>query len=152
VIRYVLLGACIAFAGCGASAVELHAQAAIATGDVLEVAHGAIRSRRSAEVTRAIEAAPTQETARSARDAIDVRYEPAIAAYEAARVVHQAWIRLIVLAWDGRPFDVATAMALAHDMVRAFHELRVVVERLGVELPDLGATVNAAMAAVQEGI
>lgn len=145
-----LLLLALAVTGCGASAVEVHARAAHAAGGVLTLAHDAIRDARRAEVDRAIAAAPTREDAEDARDAIDLRYEPITDAYMTVQSVHSAWVRLIVAAAAGSDFNLPLALSLGAELVTAYAELSRLATHVGLNLPDLGDTVNAALAASEE--
>lgn len=149
-IRAVVAAVTLVAVGCGASDVEIHARAALATQTILEQAHAGILEARTEQGQAAIDAHPDREGATAARDAVDVRFEPVVASYEAVRVLHDGWIRLIVIASTGRPFDIEVALGLAHDIVAAFAELRAVAARIGIELPDLGGVVNSVIATATE--
>lgn len=77
--------------GCGASQRQAQTVAASMLATTVNDALPALTAAYQAEGDRAIDAAPTQDEARKARDAVRARWAPVWKAWDAVRVAQNAW-------------------------------------------------------------
>lgn len=138
-----VVGGCgVILGGCGASALEQHAQASILLNVAAHAAHDTMMEAREARANDALELVSNGEQARRAVSDVREDFDRPIALYDAMREIVDGYQVIVAKAFsDGIDFDAETALGMllrAWDLYEAWREA---LGSLGVELPappDLG--------------
>jgi len=146
--RRALIGACVAWllamvivtvaaciSGCGTSDLQVHAAAADAVGVAVTASGGELLSARQRDLDAAHADTAYREDAQAAVAAVRLRYEPALATFEALRLTHGAWVDVLVLAAAGDLDDVPRWLVLARRVVSAWGAWSAVGRALGLDVP-----------------
>jgi hypothetical protein len=118
-------------AGCGASALQIHATAADISGVAIDAAGEQLVEARGAALERAA-AAPAREDAQQAVDAVSLRWAPLVASYDALRLTHDSYVEALTLAAAADLDDPMRWAALAARLVRAWDSWATAAEALGM--------------------
>ena len=100
------LAACLS-GGCGASALQVHAGVADIAGQTITASGEQLLEQRARDLRAAVEEAPARDVAVAGVQVVQSRYAPAVAAYDALRLTHDAYVETLVLAAAGDLDDVA---------------------------------------------
>jgi len=128
------LAACLS-GGCGASALAVHAGVADATGEAITAAGAELLEHRERALHEAIDAAPTREVAEQGVEVVRERYEPAVLAYDALRLAHDAYVDVLVLAAAGDVDDPARWARIAARVVVAWQAWAETGRALALDVP-----------------
>jgi hypothetical protein len=128
------LAACLS-GGCGASALAVHAGVADATGEAITAAGAELLEHRERALHEAIDAAPTREVAEQGVEVVRERYEPAVLAYDALRLAHDAYVDVLVLAAAGDVDDPARWARIAARVVVAWQAWAETGRALAIDVP-----------------
>ncbi|MFA7295732.1 MAG: hypothetical protein WC211_00935 [Dehalococcoidia bacterium] len=129
----VLAGACLS--GCGASALQVHATVADTVGQVITASGDELLDARQRDLDTAHQGAAYREDAAAAVAAVRLRYEPAVASYDALRLTHDAWVETLLLAAAGDLDDAPRWAALAARCLRAYDGWALAARSLGLDVP-----------------
>ena len=128
------LAACLS-GGCGSSALAVHAGVADATGEAITAAGAELLEHRERALHEAIDAAPTREVAEQGVEVVRERYEPAVLAYDALRLAHDAYVDVLVLAAAGDVDDPARWARIAARVVVAWQAWAETGRALALDVP-----------------
>ena len=129
------LAACLS-GGCGASALQVHAGVADVAGQAITASGEQLLEQRAADLRAAVEEAPARDVAVAGVEAVQARYEPAVAAYDALRLTHDAYVETLVLAAAGDLDDVARWVRLASRVVASWAAWSTAGRALGLDVID----------------
>ena len=128
------LAACLS-GGCGPSALAVHAGVADATGEAISAAGAELLEHRERALHEAIDSAPTREVAEHGVEVVRERYEPALLAYDALRLAHDAYVDVLVLAAAGDVDDPARWARIAARVVVAWQTWAETGRALAIDVP-----------------
>lgn len=139
-----VLAACLT--GCGPSALAIHAGAADVAGVAINATGDELVAARGRALREAVDDAPSREVAESGVQVVVARYLPALEAYDALRLTHDAYVDALVLAAAGAPEDIGRWAQLASRLVRAWSAWAAAGAALGVEVVGPPAALSAVAA------
>ena len=122
--------------GCGASALEVHAGVADVAGQVITASGEQLLEHRARDLRAAVDEAPARDVAAAGVEVVQARYEPAVAAYDALRLTHDAYVGTLVLAAAGDLDDVGRWVRLASRVVAAWAAWSAAGRALGLDVVD----------------
>jgi len=128
------LAACLS-GGCGPSALAVHAGVADATGEAITAAGVELLEERERAIHDAIDSAPTREVAEHGVVVAQDRYAPALLAYDALRLAHDAYVDVLVLAAAGDVDDPARWARIAARVVVAWQAWAETGRALALDVP-----------------
>jgi hypothetical protein len=127
-----VLAACLT--GCGPSALAIHAGAADVAGVAINASGEELLAMRGRALEEAVDEAPSREVAENAVQVVVARFLPALDAYDALRLTHDAYVDALVLAAAGAPADIPRWSTLASRLVTAWGAWAAVGRSLGVDV------------------
>ena len=127
-----VLAACLT--GCGPSALAIHAGAADIAGVAINATGDELVAARGRALHDAVDEAPSREVAESGVEVVVARYLPALEAYDALRLTHDAYVDALVLAAAGAPADLGRWAQLASRLVQAWGAWASAGAALGVDV------------------
>lgn len=126
--------------GCGASALQVNARAAIVAGETLGSTRTVLVAHLRSELEACQDMACIERTAQS--------HTAALAAYESARSALAIWVESIALAHAANSeggASLSAVLSAAQAFVGAYGELATAYNAAGIELPALPTEVRSAL-------
>ena len=145
-----VLAACLT--GCGPSALAIHAGAADVAGVAINATGDELVAARGRALREAVDEAPSREVAESGVQVVVARYLPALEAYDALRLTHDAYVDALVLAAAGAPADLGRWAQLASRLVQSWSAWSAAGAALGVEVVGPPAALVAVTAGAGGGL
>jgi hypothetical protein len=137
---------CVAFSGCGASALRGHAMAAEAMDAALDADDEAFETRLRSEVRRSAQGCPDETfadcAANEAQGVVDEleRWE---AAHNAAAIARDLYVQRLQAAAEGQGEDnLSDLRPFLEEMLRVFKRLGQISREYGVDVPSVGEGVR----------
>jgi len=128
-------------AGCGASAISVHARAALATAHVHRAAVTIVETARAESLDRVEAAHPVDPDHDEAVLAESARWRPALEALDAVAVAIRAWVDALDLARIAEVGDVGLAelLPLGARVLALLARVAALARSLGAEVPEVPA-------------
>lgn len=131
----------LGLAGCGVSALQVHATIASLAGTTVDTGCSIVQHERDVEQHAALDANETREAARAAVDAVRLRWEPYVFGCNLAADAQNAWAEFLTLSAASGGFTLASSLALAVPLAHAWDDFVALRPPMpdGVTLPLLPA-------------